>query len=41
MKIKSTNPETQGEFVEIDDENFDGTKMEAYEPEPQGKKARK
>ncbi len=33
MKIKSTHPESQGDFVIIDDEDFDPEKHEKYEQE--------
>ena len=41
MLIKSTHPESQGDFVIIEDGDFDPETMEAYEPEgdkPKGKK---
>ena len=31
MKIKSTHPESQGEFVEINDADFDPKTMTKYE----------
>ena len=42
MKIKSTHPESQGDYVEIDDENFDPATMTEYvdgdEPVKRGRK---
>ena len=32
MKIKSTHPESQGPFVLINDEDFDPSTMEEFEP---------
>jgi hypothetical protein len=32
MRIKSTEPEFQGEFVVINEEDFDPLTMEAFEP---------
>lgn len=33
MRIKSTHPPSQGEFVEIEEENFNPETMEKYDPE--------
>lgn len=48
LKIKSTHKESQGEFVLIDEENFDHSRHELYvenapepEPEPKNKHGKK
>lgn len=40
IKIKSTHPESQGDFVLIEEEDFDAERHEIYDPEG-AKKAEK
>ena len=35
MRIKSTHPESQGEFVIINDEDFDPEKHTPFDPAPE------
>jgi hypothetical protein len=39
-KIKSTHPESQGDFVEIEEADFDPKIHELYEPAKRGRSAK-